>query len=310
MNQIFAPAKLTLGFRVVGQRSDGYHLIDSEMTMVSFGDSIEVLDLFPRHDGRTSKFEVVDPLGLSRFGISFAAVPTGSDNLLDRVAALFDVGIYARLQKRIPVGGGLGGGSADAGALTRYLISTFHESSNLDRTNLIFELSKLGADIPVCFLARRAHVSGIGEIVEPLEGPQQGEDRHLREVTLFLAPISISTPAVFRAFDEAKKIDIVTGHFANHLEGPALAVSPALRSFRESIEKRFSVAPSLAGSGSTYFTVGHVIDQMVRDEREFISVDFGDEDEFRIVTFPDVNDRSIIYLACECREVQLGVGAR
>lgn len=304
MISIFAPAKLTLGFQVTGRRSDGYHLIESEMTMVDYGDDIELMAFFNRDHSRTTKVTVDDPLGLSKIGFNFGLVPTGPGNLLDKVASLYGKGVEARILKRIPVGGGLGGGSADAGALARYLFLSDDVDPARPIEDFISELAELGADVPVCFYGQRAFVHGIGDQVEVVKSKIDGEDdNNRRKFTLFLAPISVSTPEVYRFFDLGRSIDAEVGEFPNDLEGPALALSPALQSFRRSIASIFSVTPSLAGSGSTYFVSGHVIDRSHLAQRGF--GEYGDRNGLRIVSFPDVSDASINYLACECSEFQV-----
>ncbi|MDA8025533.1 MAG: hypothetical protein M0T78_03180 [Actinomycetota bacterium] len=302
MSFIFAPAKLTLGFRVTGIRSDGYHLIESEMTMVNFGDDIEVVEVFDRTAGKRSHFEVMDPENMSKFGFGFRQVPTAEDNLLDKVASIFGKGLKARINKRIPVGGGLGGGSADGGALARLLWSAERELAGLSIEEMVTKLAKLGADLPVCFFGRRSYVSGIGEVLSFPDGPPPIA---LRKFTLFLAPISISTPAAYSAFDEGNRVTVASGEFQNDLEGPALAISGRLRSFRETIEKRFGVTPSLAGSGSTYFVSGHVLDQLLVEDLSKSSNAKGQQDGVRCMPFSDINDQAMSYLAWQCEEIEL-----
>lgn len=305
MSFIFAPAKLTLGFQVVGHRSDGYHLIDSEMTMVNFGDDIELGEVFEKNEERSSRIEVLDPNALGRYGFDFSQVPTGRDNLLDKVASIFHKSVDARIHKRIPVGGGLGGGSADAGALARLFVSIGYGNEDL-----ILKLTKLGADIPVCFFGRRSKVGGIGEVVTFIDSDREasvGSSR--RKFTLFLAPISVSTPEVYRAFDEGNSQKVISGDFSNDLEGSALALSPALRSFRATIEQRFAVTPSLAGSGSTYFVSGHVIDSISDGFPVLDAVSASQVHESRMIAFSDIYDNSVSYLALECVEIQESNGA-
>ncbi|MDA8196725.1 MAG: hypothetical protein M0019_05890 [Actinomycetota bacterium] len=305
MISLFAPAKLTLGFKVTGLREDGYHFIDSEMTMLSYGDLITVRALFDRASSKASNFKVDDPCGLSKFGFDFGQVPTGSSNLLDKVASLFELGLEATISKRIPVGGGLGGGSADAGALGRYLWSIDSELRFASIDDYVARLAKFGADIPVCFLGGRSRVSGIGDVVSilsPTTGVQGAEVG--RCFTLFMAPITISTPEVYRSYDRGDSFDFEEGQFSNDLEGPALSISPRLVNFRRSIEETFSITPSLAGSGSTYFVSGHVLDR-ISDKQTALTKNC-DLDGVRMAYFSDIYDPSNLYLACECVEVQLG----
>ena len=102
MDRLAAPAKVTLGLRVTGLRSDGYHLIDAEMVSIDLCDTLEV--------GPGDELEVVGAHALA----------TGSDNLIRRALALVDRRANVLLHKRIPPGAGLGGGSADAAAILRW----------------------------------------------------------------------------------------------------------------------------------------------------------------------------------------------
>ena len=99
-----APAKLTVSLRVTGVRADGYHLIDAEMVTLDYGDVLEI----DEGDG----LEVVGPCG--------AGVPTSDENLVRRALSLVGRRAAVRLDKQVPAGAGLGGGSADAAAVLRW----------------------------------------------------------------------------------------------------------------------------------------------------------------------------------------------
>jgi 4-diphosphocytidyl-2-C-methyl-D-erythritol kinase len=101
---VFAPAKLTLSLRITGVRSDGYHLIDAEMVTLDFGDDLRLAD----GDG----LEVVDPATGEPIDIG----PPES-NLITRALRTVGRRCSVSVQKRIPAGAGLGGGSADAGVV-------------------------------------------------------------------------------------------------------------------------------------------------------------------------------------------------
>src|SRR5688572_23056203 len=99
-----APAKLTVSLRITGVRDDGYHLIDAEMVSIDLCDELEI--------GAGDGLEVVGATGLT--------VPAGDDNLVRRALRLVGRTAHVRLTKRIPAGGGLGGGSTDAAAVLRW----------------------------------------------------------------------------------------------------------------------------------------------------------------------------------------------
>jgi 4-diphosphocytidyl-2-C-methyl-D-erythritol kinase len=221
-----AHAKLTLGLRITGVRDDGYHLIDAEMV------SLDLHDLITLTPGRA---------GLSASGPFSDGIPLDDRNLVARAMRLAggsdDVDVH--LHKLIPHGGGLGGGSTDAATVLRWC---GYGSS----PTALARVSQLGADIPFCLVGGRARVRGIGELVEPL-------DHVDRVVTLVIPPLSVSTPAAYRAWDDLGG-PVADG--PNDLEPAALVVEPALRRWRDRIADCVGAAPVLAGSGATWFVEG------------------------------------------------------
>ena len=223
-----AHAKLTLSLRMTGVRDDGYHLLDAEMVSLDLHD---LVTLRPVADGRASALRATGPFA--------DGVPTDATNLVAR--ALEAVGRRAdvTIDKRIPHGGGLGGGSTDAAAVLRWAgVGTSPEA--------LAEAARIGADVPFCVVGGRARVRGIGELVEPL--PPVG-----RDVTLVIPPLRVSTPAAYRAWDE---LGGPTAEGPNDLEPAALAVEPRLAWWRDALAERLGAPPVLAGSGATWFTEG------------------------------------------------------
>lgn len=229
--RLLAPAKLTLTLRVTGVRADGYHLIDAEMVSL---DRADVLEITPGADG------------LSADGPFCEGMPLDERNLVARALALAGRRAAVHLHKRVPHGGGLGGGSSDAAAVLRW--AGIHDS---------LAAASLGADVAFCLVGGRARVRGIGEIVEPLP--------HLPvDVTLVVPPVHVSTPAVYRAWDD---LGGPTGEGPNDLEPAALHVAPALALWRDAVLEATGVRPVLAGSGGTWFVRGHHDLRGVFDDR-------------------------------------------
>jgi len=162
-------------------------------------------------------------------------VTEGDDNLVRRALALTGRTAHVRLEKRIPAGAGLGGGSADAAAVLRWAGSSDIEGA-----------VRLGADVAFCLVGGRARVSGIGEVVEPLPFAE-------RTLTLWTPPFGCSTPAVYRAWDD---LGGPTGDHGNDLEPAALVVEPRLAEWRDRLAEVAGQRPRLAGSGSTWFAEG------------------------------------------------------
>ncbi len=173
-----APAKLNLFLHVTGRRPDGYHLLETVFEFVDFGDRI---DLTRRDDGAIVRR---DPL---------AGVPEESD-LAVRAARLLAaesgtrLGVEIAIDKRIPLGGGLGGGSSDAATVLLGLNRLWQ--LGFSRTRMQSLALQLGADVPVFVFGRRAFARGIGERLHAL--PAAGGWH------VIVAPaVQVSTAAVF-----------------------------------------------------------------------------------------------------------------
>jgi 4-diphosphocytidyl-2-C-methyl-D-erythritol kinase len=210
--------------RITGVRDDGLHFIDAEMVSLSLHD---VLTVDP------------DRSGIEVTGRYAQDVPTDDSNLVADVLRLAQRSAHVTIDKRIPHGGGLGGGSSDAAAVLRWA-GWGIASGDLEMA------AGLGADIAYCLVGGRARVQGIGEIVKPL--------RHLeRSVTLVIPPLLVSTPAAYRAWDQ---LGGPTAPGPNDLEPAAIMVEPELARWRDRIGDACGHTPVLAGSGATWFVHG------------------------------------------------------
>ncbi len=217
-----APAKLTLALRITGRRADGYHLIDAEMTTLDLADELTITP------GTGPRLTAGGPFA--------DGIPLDGSNLVTRALALIGHGdVAVHLLKRIPHGGGLGGASADAAAILRW-------AGYADITGA----AALGADVPFCLLGGRARVRGIGEIVEPVAARPA-------TYTLVIPPLTVSTPAAYRAWDE---LGGPHGEAGNDLEPAAIAVVPEMATWRDRIAEAAGIRPTLAGSGATWFVAG------------------------------------------------------
>lgn len=216
MDVLAAPAKLTLSLRIIGVRGDGYHLIDAEMVTL---DLIDTLEIEAGANVVVEGVGEVDP----------------DDNLITRALALVGRTARVTVNKRVPIGAGLGGGSANAAAILRW-------ASYTD----VHGAAQLGADVPFCLVGGRARVRGIGELVQPL-------DYAPRTLTLLIPPFGCSTPAVYQRWDEMGGPE---GSNGNDLEAAALEVEPRLNHYRRELEEATGQTARLAGSGSTWFVEG------------------------------------------------------
>lgn len=236
-----APAKINRELRVGPSRQDGYHEILSRVVSIDLCDSIEV-----------------EP-GVGRLEFTCAGdAPSDDTNLVVRAArALADhlgrpSDVRLHLEKRVPPGSGLGGGSADA-AVTLVLLSRLWDAA-LPLAELTSLAAGLGSDVPFFLHGGEATVTGRGEVVRPL--PDEPEV----ELLLFIPPFSVSTAAVYaalrrrRAFGAPlpKKLEIEasTRFFGpNDLASAVLETHPGMKLFLESASEL--AESGISGSGST-----------------------------------------------------------
>jgi 4-diphosphocytidyl-2-C-methyl-D-erythritol kinase len=223
--RVLAPAKLTLSLRVLGVRADGFHELDSEMVSL---DLVDELVIDPEGEGLEIVFEE-----------SSEPVSDGPANLVRRALEAVGRSAGVRLMKRIPVGGGLGGGSSDAAAVLRW--------AGCDDLEVA---ARLGADVPFCVRGGRARVGGLGDRVVPL--PDEP-----RSFVLLVPPLAVDTAAVYRAWDALAESDQrADGPDSNDLTAAALVVEPALGRWRDRFAELTGRTPRLAGSGATWFVEG------------------------------------------------------
>ena len=226
MTALAAPAKLTWSLHVVGVRPDGLHLLEAEMVSLDLSDTVELTET----DEEPRFVSTAEYPATNRDAI------VGDDDLVRRALRLVGRRAHVALVKRIPVGAGLGGGSADAAAVLRWAGTT---DPSLAVT--------LGSDVPFCCVGGRAIVRGVGEELEPLEPLA-------RTVTLALPAFGVDTAACYRAFDELEPRD--REHPRNDLSRAAELVAPALVEVRRLLEARTDAGFVLAGSGSTLYCEG------------------------------------------------------
>jgi 4-diphosphocytidyl-2-C-methyl-D-erythritol kinase len=195
-----APAKLNLFLHVLGKRPDGYHELQTVFRLIDRADRVGIA---PRKDGK----------------IVFNG-PFGEDNLVVRAAKLLGKGCDLVLEKNIPVGGGLGGGSSDA-ATTLLVLNRLW---GLNRKDLMQLALQLGADVPFFLLGKNAVGEGIGERLTPIDLPPAWY--------LVLVPqVSVSTKETFASAltSQAKRLKIppfLSGQGRNDLEPVVTARYP------------------------------------------------------------------------------------
>jgi 4-diphosphocytidyl-2-C-methyl-D-erythritol kinase len=238
-----ALAKVNRSLVVLGQRTDGYHEIDTLFQTIDIADEL--------------RFDEDDRLTLS---IAGSAVPADERNLVLRAArallkrARTSHGARLHLSKRIPVGAGLGGGSADAAATLMGLDVLW--GLGLSEAELREVAASIGSDVAFFLCGGRARGTGRGERIEPLP------DERDESIVLLLPPFGMPTPEVYGALGadplrELRPPRIPTGVMPdrNDLEVAADRLRPELRTLREDLRAAGAATSRLSGSGSTVYGV-------------------------------------------------------
>jgi len=242
-----APAKINLFLHITGRRTDGYHLLQTVFQLLDFGDTIYLKPNNSGHIKRTS-----DIVGVSE-----------QDDLCVRAARLLQeysncsMGVDIGIEKRIPMGGGLGGGSSDAATVLLALNRLWN--LHLDRKTLITLGLKLGADVPIFIFGQNAWAEGVGEQLQAITLP----DRYFVVIT---PNIHVSTAEIF-ASKELTRDTIPTtmaafsevttrekgnaGLFHNDMQMLVCRNHPEVKSCLEFLSKHG--AAIMTGSGSSVF---------------------------------------------------------
>ena len=271
-----APAKLNLTLAVVGRRPDGYHALHSVMVPLDLSDRLSLAIAAGGDD--TLRVDGLDPgppetnlvaraITATRSALAAARVPTPP--------------LAARLEKRIPVAAGLGGGSSDAAAALDGSLDAWGAADLLDADRRAGVAAGLGSDVPFFLVGAPALVEGRGERVTRLRGIVGSSPG----VLLVTPPITVPTPDVFAAFAAggpaaapapgATRITSVhlAGELlaglppaalvaragvlasANDLAAAAAAVAPGLVPFRRALLRLLGRPVGLSGSGPTLWAL-------------------------------------------------------
>jgi len=251
--RILSPAKINLHLRIGPRSADGFHPLLSWMCTVGLHDTIEM--------GAASNPGI-------RLKCDRSDVPVDETNLIVRAGrALGDQrGANVTLQKNVPMGGGLGGGSSNAA----FALIGFNQIWNLNFSmNQLAEIgARLGSDVPFFLHGPSSVCAGRGERVMPIPQPAA------KFAVLFFPKLSMSTAAVYRRFDEMKlgSSQAITHQpdwtawsklpagellkvLINDLEAPAFSLQPELGELRRQIERKIGRIVRMTGSGSTLFTL-------------------------------------------------------
>ena len=254
MITIVAPAKINLFLRICGKTDAGYHLLDSAIAFTRFGDH---LTIEPANDDQ-----------LAIIGEFAGGLESADDNLVMtalngfRAAGGVIGGLSITLEKNIPVGAGLGGGSADAAAFLRAVNAL--SSMPLGKDALYHLAASLGADVPVCLAGGCQRIAGIGETMTPIDLDFAGA------ILLVNPRIPLSTKEVFTRFtgpisgfagsvsnlDAAGMVGL-----GNDLTATAIELAPAINDCLDRLTgSNGAIATAMSGSGASCFALFDHID--------------------------------------------------
>ncbi|MEY2564187.1 MAG: 4-diphosphocytidyl-2-C-methyl-D-erythritol kinase [Verrucomicrobiota bacterium] len=246
--QLYPPAKINLSFEIKGRREDGFHEIETLMSPISLSDR---LTIEREPEGKGIEFSCDDP-----------SLPKGDDNLVVRAARLFlktaqvAAGVRITLEKKIPHGAGLGGGSSDAASTLLGLDDLF--ATRLKQKELMELAAEIGSDVPF-FIARSAAICrGRGELVTPT--------KLAKPLTLLLLKpeFGVPTPWAYGRWKDSRELpgvqyapqEFSAVRFVNDLERPVFEKFILLAHLKTWLPQQPEVGAALmSGSGSTVFAV-------------------------------------------------------
>ena len=239
---LLAPAKVNLFLHVTGRRSDGYHTLETLMVPIDYSDRIGLTLREGCDIARTRGLGGVAPED---------DLAVRAARLLQRHAAVTK-GVTIDVEKRIPVGGGLGGGSSDAAAVLFGLNRLWQ--LDLTRGELMALALELGADVPFFVFGEPAFARGIGEALEACSVPPTW-------FAVLTPRVQVSTAAIFAALELTRptpsaRIDVFSEAYGgNDLQGVALSRFPEIKACLDALSREAprGIRVAMSGSGSSVF---------------------------------------------------------
>jgi len=249
-----ACAKINLFLRVTGRRDDGYHELDSVFLPVSLADEIRI-EIRPADEPIVTVNCNVPELARSQNNLAARA----ARSFMSEFDLIGEVAID--LNKRIPIGAGLGGGSSDAATILCMMAGAAHLTDDEAAGRLRRIALSLGADVPFFLDPRPSRVTGIGERIAEIAGVPR------IPIVIAVPPFEVSTAAVFRALapgawsgaapdDHLAAVvrgDIAAEHLVNDLAAVAIAQFPEINRLKGLLEDSGARAAQMSGSGGAVF---------------------------------------------------------
>jgi len=258
--QVLSPAKINLGLSITGRQKNGFHCLESLFWPLNFGDTIE----FTNGTGRVL-------LNWAREApYTSMQLPLENQNIVTKVLKALSpqsVSLDINIEKKIPMGGGMGGGSSNIGTVLKFL----EEQQLVDNSDLVLWASQYGADIPFFLFSQPAWVTGIGENIQTLKC-----DADLLKNLYFLLilfPFGCETKLIFEKFRIEKtqfsesinpfpegriSLELLKKYLnsaKNDLEQAVTTLYPLIQRVLERLRLQNCLYAGLSGSGATCFAI-------------------------------------------------------
>ena len=250
---VFPNCKINLGLHILNKREDGFHNIETVFYPLPFTDVLELIS-----NTKSNTETEFTGTGLPVDG-------NGADNLCVKAYHLLKKDfpqlppVKIHLHKVIPLGAGLGGGSADAAFMIKMLNSTFN--LNLSTPQLINYSLQLGSDCPFFIINKPCLATGRGEVLEEIS-----VDLSMYKIVLVNPGIHVNTGWAFaqltKVSDGFKPSDTLSqpietwkADLKNDFEAPVFAAHPQIKTIKEDLYSRGAIYASMSGSGSTVFGI-------------------------------------------------------
>lgn len=250
---VFPNCKINLGLHILDKREDGFHNLETVFYPVPFRDALEILP----NANNASEIEFT--------GTGLAVDGKTEDNLCIKAYHLLKKdfpylpSVKIHLHKALPMGAGLGGGSADAAFMLKMLNEKFR--LNLSTSQLINYSLQLGSDCPFFIINKPCFATGRGEILEEI-----AVDLAAYRIVLINPGIHINTGWAFSNLTPAKPVRSVKEiiqqpintwkeELKNDFEDPVFAAHPAVKEIKDRLYAQGAIYAAMSGSGSTVFGI-------------------------------------------------------
>ena len=256
----FSPCKINLGLSILEKRADGFHALETVFYPVGLYDIVEIV---PEKLASKENSNTINGVAFTHTGIPIPG--DAANNLCVKAYHLLKADyphigtVKIHLHKNIPMGAGLGGGSAD-GTTVLLLLNRLFELK-LTQKQLLDYAARLGSDCPFFIFNEACHATGRGEILNPVS-----IDLSNYTIALIHPGIHIATPWAFQQLSPCVKektiaeiikqpIETWKAELINDFEGPVFKAHPTLEDLKNNLYEQGAIYASMSGSGSSLFGI-------------------------------------------------------